>query len=207
MASMATRKYDQRLRAESAAETRRRILDAVARRLREAPTEPLNLDQVASMAKVARSTIYVVFDSKAGLLDAFARDLWERTGLPELTKAVASEDPRDHLRLGIDASCRMYAADLELYRVLFAMSQLDPRSVGGAIETKEEARAGGIAHLAQRLEEGKVLRDGVTVDEAADLLWMLTSFEAFELLHTGRRLSIDDAIGVLVDTAERALCR
>lgn len=204
---MSTRKYDQRLRAEQAAETRRRILDALADRLREAPTEPVNLDAVAKQAKVARSTIYVVFDSKAGLLDAFARDLWERTGLAELTEAVAAEDPREHLRRGIDASCRMYAADLELYRVLFAMSQLDPGSVGGAIQTKEEGRSGGMKHLARRLAKGKILRQGVTEKQAADLLWMLTSFEAFELLHTGRGLSVKDVIAILVETAERSLCR
>jgi AcrR family transcriptional regulator len=202
-----TRKYEQRVRAEAAAETRRRVLDAVARRLRAAPTEPINLDTVAREAKVSRSTIYVVFGSKAGLLDAFARDMWERTGLAELTEAVASKDPRDHLRRGIDASCRMYAADLELYRVLFAMSQLDPGSVGGAIQSKEEGRSGGMAYLAQRLAEGKVLRQGVTAEQAADLLWMLCSFEAFDLLHTGRNLSVEEAIDVLVTTAERALCR
>ena len=35
---MATRKYDQRLRADAAEQTRRRILDAVYQRLCEAPT-------------------------------------------------------------------------------------------------------------------------------------------------------------------------
>ena len=84
---MATRKYEQRLRAESAEETRRRILDAVAQRFREAPTEPLSLDQVARLARVARSTIYLAFGSRAGLLQAFAVDLWERGGLADLTTA------------------------------------------------------------------------------------------------------------------------
>ena len=67
--------YNQRLRAESAAETRQRILDAVAERMRTAPTEPVSIDQVARLAKVARSTIYVVFGSRVGLFEAFAEDL------------------------------------------------------------------------------------------------------------------------------------
>jgi len=204
---MATRKYDQRLRAEAAEETRRRILDAVAQRLREAPTETLSLDHVARLAKVARSTIYVVFDSRAGLFDAFARDLWDRTGLAELTEAVATDDARAHLRGGIEASCKMYAADLELYRVLFAMSQLDPDSVGGAIRAKEKGRQGGMKHLAKRLAEDGVLRDDVTAKQAVQVLWMLASFEAFDLLHTGQGLSVDDTVDALVTTAERTLCR
>jgi AcrR family transcriptional regulator len=204
---MPTRKYDQKLRAEAAADTRRRILDAVAQRLREAPTETLSLDEVARIARVARSTIYVVFDSRAGLFEAFARDLWERTGLAELTEAVESPDARAHLRGGLDAACKMYAADLELYRVLFAMSLLDPDSVGGAIRAKEKNRRGGMEYLAKRLAEDGALRDDVSMEMAVDVLWMICSFEAFDLLHTGQGLSVDAAVDVLAITAERALCR
>ena len=49
------------------------------------------------------------------------------------------------------------------------------------------------------------LRDGVTAAAAADLLWVLTSFESFDLLFTGRGLSTRRATEILVDTAERAL--
>src|SRR5688500_5365748 len=110
MATMATRKYEQRLRAETAEETRRRILETVYQRLRDAPTEPLSLDKVAQGARVARSTIYKVFGSRTGLLDAFADDLWARSGLGELTEAVAHDDVREHLRGGIAAASRMFAA-------------------------------------------------------------------------------------------------
>ena len=98
---MAQRKYEQRLRAEQAEETRRRILDAVYERLRQAPAEPIALDEVARRARVARSTIYLVFGSRAGLFQAFAEDLSERTGLAALTEAVAHPDPREHLRGGL----------------------------------------------------------------------------------------------------------
>jgi AcrR family transcriptional regulator len=108
-----TRKYEQKLRADTAAETRSRILEAVAGQLKAAPTEPVSLDKVAQDARVARSTIYVVFGSRAGLFDAFADDLWERSGLAELTAAVADPDVRVHLRRGIRAGCRMMAADLD----------------------------------------------------------------------------------------------
>src|SRR6478609_586599 len=112
---MANRKYEQRLRAESAEETRRRILDAVDQRLREAPTEPVSLDQVAALARVARSTIYLVFGSRAGMFDAFAEDLRVRTGVGALTEAVAAPDPREHLRGGIAAANKMYATDRDIY--------------------------------------------------------------------------------------------
>jgi AcrR family transcriptional regulator len=205
--TVATRRYEQRVRAEQADQTKRAILDAVGRRLREAPTEPLSLDQVARLAGVARSTIYLVFGSRAGVFDAFAQDLWARTGLPALTKAVADPDARGHLRGGITAASRMYDGDLGIYRVLHAMGRLDPDSVGGALATMERERGGGMEFVARHLAEDGILADGITVDEATNVLWVLCSFEAFDLLRTDRGLSLDDAIETIVTSAERALCR
>jgi hypothetical protein len=62
-------------------------------------------------------------------------------------------------------------------------------------------------HLAQRLAEQDVLRPEVFVEQAADLLFLLTSFAAFDQLHTGRGLSADNVVDMLVTTAERSLCR
>ena len=87
------------------------------------------------------------------------------------------------------------------------MSAIDPETVGGAIHRIEQNRAGGLAHLARRLDEQGLLRDDLTVEEAADTLWVLTSFESFDLLVTGRGLSVDDAIERLLTTVERALLR
>lgn len=203
---MATRTYQQKLRADAAKKTRQRILTAVAEQLRAAPTEQLSLDRVAEKAGVARSTIYTVFGSRAGLFDAFAIDLWARTGLEDLTKAVAVPDARTHLRGGLLAACHMLAAEIDVYRVLFAMARLDPDSVGGAVDRQERNRIGGMEHLAQRLADAGALRDDVSVAQATNLLWMLCSFEAFDLLHTGRKMSVEEAAKALADTAERAIC-
>jgi hypothetical protein len=62
-----------------------------------------------------------------------------------------------------------------------------------------------MAHLAERLADEGVLRPGLTEEDAAHVLWVLTSFESFDLLHTGRRLSVERTIDLLVETAERAL--
>lgn len=204
---MSPRKYDQRLRAESAADTRQRVLGAVHQRLRDAPTEPVSLDQVARLAKVARSTIYLVFGSRAGLFDAFVDDLWTRTGLSHITEAAEHPDAREHLRRGIAASCKVFAAERDIYRVLFSMAQLDPDSVGGAVDKRERARTGGMTHLAQRLADQEILREDMTVDAAANVLWVLCSFDTFDQLHSNRRLSLDRTIDLIIAIAERSLYR
>ncbi|MDD7920274.1 TetR/AcrR family transcriptional regulator [Actinomycetospora callitridis] len=204
---MTTRKYEQRLRAESAEQTRRDVLAALENRLREAPGASVSIEDVARRAGVSRSTVYLVFGSRAGLFDALADDLWDRSGLPRLTEAVAHADAREHLRGGLRTGAEIFAAMRDVAAVLYRMSALDPEAVGGSIARKEEHRWGGMLHLATRLGEQDVLRPDVTVDEAAETLWVLASFESFDALYTGRGLPADEVARVLIAMAERTLCR
>lgn len=201
------RRYEQRLRAESAEETRRRILDAVYDRLRAAPTQPLSLDAVARAAKVARSTIYLVFGSRAGLFDAVAIDVLERGGFARITEAVALPDARDHMRGALIAATDMYAAYRDVHRVLFSTAALDPDAVAGSMQRADDGRAGGVDYMARRLAEQGYLRDDVTEADAAHILFVMTSFDTFDQLYTGRGLPVDDVARLVVTMAERAVCR
>ena len=64
-----------------------------------------------------------------------------------------------------------------------------------------------MARLAGRLREQDLLRPGVTVEDAEHILWVLTSFESFDLLYRGRGCRVDDAAELLFATAERALLK
>jgi AcrR family transcriptional regulator len=204
---MATRKYEQRLRADAAQETRRRILDALYQRLREAPSEPVSIDRVARMARVARPTVYLVFGSRAGLFDAAGADLLQRGGFDRMLQASAHPDARQALRGAIHALVEMYAAHRDVLRVLASMALLDAAATGGAVQRMEQGRATGMADLAQHLDHQGALRPDVTLGQATDLLCLLTSFDSFDLLHTGRNLPVDQTATTLTTTAERSLCR
>ena len=84
---MSKRRYQQRLRAETAEDTRRRILDALYDRLREAPADPVSVDEVARIARVARSTVYFVFGSRSGLFDALTEHLFHGAGWDSILEA------------------------------------------------------------------------------------------------------------------------
>jgi len=204
---MATRKYEQRLRAEAAEETRRRILDAVYERLREAPSEQVSLDKVARIAEVARSTVYLVFGSRAGLFEALGADLLERGDADKMLKAALHPDAREGLRGTVQGCVELYAKDRDVLRALSSMAVLDPDAAGTAIGNLEQGRAGGMARLAQRLADQEILRPELTVAEATDVLWLLTGFDSFDALHTGRQRSVRRTARMLADLAERALCR
>ena len=104
------------------------------------------------------------------------------------------------------AGVEIFAALRDVAVALFSMSALDPESVGGAIVRLEERRWGGMEHLARRLRDQDLLRPDVTVEEAADVLWVLASFASFDALYTGRGMSADEVARVLTATAERTLC-
>ncbi len=51
-----------------------------------------------------------------------------------------------------------------------------------------------MSHLARRLSDAGELRDDVTVKDAESVLWVLTSFESFDSLYTGRELPLDEVV-------------
>ena len=202
---MAKRPYEQRLRADAAEETRRRILDALYDRLREAPADPVTVDEIARRAGVARSTVYLVFGSRSGLFDALTERLIAGAGYDRIVEAVGRPDARETIRGGLAGGVEMYAAHHEVLRVLNAMAKLDPAGVGQALARSEARRTRGMATVARRLARQGFLRPGVTQAQAAHVMWILASFDAFDLLATGRGLSPGEVADVLVSTAERAL--
>ena len=202
---MSKRRYEQRLRAETADETRRRILDALYDRLREAPADPVSVDEVARSARVSRSTVYLVFGSRSGLFDALTAHLFRGAGWDSILEAFRQPDARETLRRGLAGGVQMYAAHQEVLRILYSMAKLDPDGVGQALARAERGRSASMDWLAGRLAEQGLLRAGVTPDDAAHLIWILASFDAYDSLATGRGLSPQATADILVHTAEGAL--
>ena len=202
---MSPRRYVQRARAESAAETRERILQAVYAAIRAAPAQAVNVERVAADAGVSRSTVYVIFESRAGLFDAFGEWLFARAGLERLVEAFAHPDPRQRLRDSTHASVGVYAAERDGLRALFSMGLLDPDAVGGAPERFERRRMAGMRRMARDLRLDGALRKGVGERQAFEVLWLTASFDAFDILYTGAGLSARRTAEVLLETSERTL--
>jgi AcrR family transcriptional regulator len=198
------RKYEQRVRAEAAERTKRSVVAALYQRLRETPDKPVGIDEVAKAAGVARSTVYLVFGSRAGLFDALADELLSGGGFEQIMTAKEQPDARRHMEQALTGGTHMYAEHRDVFRVLFSIARLDA-DAGATIATREAARKAGIGRLGKRLEKERRLRPGLTARDASDLVWMLAGFEAFDALYTDRGLSAIATARTLVETAERAL--
>jgi AcrR family transcriptional regulator len=206
-AAVAPRKYEQRARAAAADETRRRILESMYNQLRETPAKAISVDRVAQDAGVARSTVYLVFGSRAGLFDAFGKYLYDRAGFDRIVQAVQHPDAREHLRGSLRAASEVYAVERDAARALYSMGLLDPDAMAGMALRLEQSRARGMEYLGKRLAEQGSLRPDVTEAEAVDLLYVITSFDTFDLLFTGRGLDPPTVAERLIAMAERAVCR
>lgn len=204
---MSHRKYEQRLRADAAEQTRRRVLDALYQRLCQAPTEPVSIERVAAMAHVSRSTVYLVFGSRAGLFDALGDDLRRRGGFDRAADGSGESDALQALRESIRAAVPIFAEHRQVLRVLYSMAALDPQAVGGVVERMANDRAAGLAWHAQRLADQDALRPGLTPTDAAHLLWAVTGFEFFDQLYAGRGLPADAVADIMITAAERLITR
>jgi len=203
---MDKRRYVQRRRAESAQETRERILEAARSSLRSGPLGAVKVDDIAREADVARSTVYVLFGSRAGLFDALAVALLEQASFERLVAAFRLPDARAALLESLRAGAEAYASEPDVARSILTLAATDP-DAAVAVQRFERGRWPGMRNLAGRLEAQGLLRDGLSRDEAAQILWVLTSFPTFDQLFRERGLSAASVADRLRTMAEHTLLR
>src|SRR5918999_1614953 len=131
------RPYRQRLRAESSAMTRQRIIDAARQVLTAQPLRGFNLSEVAEAARVVRSTIYTVFGSREGLLRAVAQDMTERGGWDRMREAFRDPDAWAAVRRNIEEGTRMAASEHPVALAISTLAAVDPDAAVVAAEMDE----------------------------------------------------------------------
>ena len=203
---MDKRRYVQRRRAESAQQTRERILEAARSSLRSGPLGAVKVDDIAREAGVARSTVYVLFGSRAGLFEALAVDLLEQAGFKRLVTAFRLPDARTALLESLQAGTEAYASEPDVARSILTLAATDP-DAAVAVQRFERGRWPGMRNLAGRLESEGYLRLDLARDEAAQILWVLTSFPTFDQLFRERGLSVAGVADRLRAMAEHTLLR
>lgn len=185
--SIDSRPYRQVRRAAKAATTRRRIIDATRRLVESAPAATLTVEGVAAAAGIARSTVYTSVGSKSGLVQALADDLLAAGGFAELPQALADPDPVAALDRTFRIGLGVWRDNQVVISRLLALAATDAE-VHGVVARLDEGRRVALDGLVTRLVDAGRLRGGVSPAGAADAIWLLSSFAAFDELVRGRGL-------------------
>jgi AcrR family transcriptional regulator len=190
------RTYRSEERSSATRETRTRILEAARALLSSAAGPAFTIDAVAELADVARMTIYHQFGSKPGLIAALSDDLASRGGIGRLPEAFMAPDPRAGLEILVQVFMHLWESERLVVRRLRALSALDPEFTDH--EDRNKRRRHAITVLLRRLSPPPG-----DLDDKADLLTALTSFEGYETLAASGRDA--DAAARLINAAMRQL--
>ena len=193
MASVKSRRpYRSRLRAEQAAQTRLRILEASGDLFAERGYVATTIDAVAARAGVAVDTVYATFGTKKGMLSALI-DL-RVTGSSEGSDVLAGEGPRALRKVSNQRQMLAgFAADI-VPRIERVRPIDDVMQSAGAIDPEiaelrarmQENRFSKLRTFIEWLAANGALRRDIDVGEAATFAWTLTSPEVNRLLRDVR---------------------
>jgi AcrR family transcriptional regulator len=173
------RPYRQKKRAETALETRRKVVAAARELLLKDDLGGTSLDAIATRAGVGRSTIYQQFESKRGLLQAVELDVSERAGVENLLQVLSQADALASLRAAFEIGCGVWQLERDLFRKLFGLANVDAE-LSDVMRSKDQKRLELVRILVDKLGEQRCLRAGLSRARACQVLWLLTSFQSFD---------------------------
>ena len=204
MKDPARRPYRQRKRAASAASTRARILRTARGLFERKGLFDVGMDAVAERAGVARATVFQIFGSKAGLLDAIAVSTEDSAEFRAVLAALGDSNPSRAVKRSINAGCLLWAKNARLVGAMSMLASID-RDIARAVAQREAMRAASLAAVVERLAAAGELRRGVGRRRATEILLLATSFAAFDELRRKRGLPLREVQRALRAIAERAL--
>lgn len=178
---MPSRVYSRGGRQANADKTRAKLVTA-ARQLLVAKNglTDFSLEEVAQQAGVTRLTIYNQFGSKTGLLEGVYDELARRGKIVGcLEAAFQHADAEECLNAVVEAFVQFWNAERTSIRYLRSMAVLNPDFKG--LTQRDMRRRATLQLVLRRLadQRGKTSTD---LDEKTEVLMMLTSFEAFDIL-------------------------
>ena len=173
------RTYNSPRRREQAAATRAQILASAQRLFERDGYAATSMAAVAAEAGVSLKTVYVVFETKSGLL----RAVWHRVlrgdgdGVPVaeqpwFRRVLDEPDPRTQLKLNAQNSREVKQRAGPIMEVIRAAAPGDAEigALWRRIETEFHANQ---RQVVVSLHGKRALRKGLGVDTASDILWTL----------------------------------
>ncbi|MCK6211400.1 TetR/AcrR family transcriptional regulator; helix-turn-helix transcriptional regulator [Georgenia sp. EYE_87] len=207
------RRYDAPVRRERAARTRAAVVEAAARVFVERGYAGATMVQIAAEAGVAVETVYRSADGKAALLEAAVQAALaggaERASIrvedrPGIRRVIGEQDPRRQLWLYASTQPGVWSRAGDLLRVLDAAASSEPQLAALRL-AHDRQRHDGLLRFARLLGERGHLREGMSAERAADILWTVCAQANYDSLVRACGWSHDEYRTWLADTLAGAL--
>lgn len=187
------RPYDTSLRQQQARLTRDSIVaNATELFLRDGYTTT-TVASIAREAGVSADTVYKTFGGKPGLVRAIRAKALEGDGrVPAEQRSDTTQstelDPRKIIETWGRLTSEVAPRVAPILLLLRAAAASDPE-VQSLLDEMDDDRLRRMTLNARRLRNAGHLRDGITLSEAADILWTYSAPELYELLVLRRQWS------------------
>jgi AcrR family transcriptional regulator len=189
-----TRRYDATRRREQARQTRERIVRTAEQHFLRDGYVATSVAAIAAAAKVSVDTIYKSFGGKPGLILAIVeRGLVGDQPIPaeQRSDRLAAEetDPRKIIA-GWGALLAEVSPRVSPIMLLVREAAWTHPELRTLLADVDASRLRRMRVNAKRLHDAGHLRPGITVAEAADVLWTYSSAEIYDLLVLRRHMTV-----------------
>jgi AcrR family transcriptional regulator len=185
------RSYDARGRLEQARQSRERVIRVAWAAFLERGYAGTTIAAIAESAGVSVETIYKGFGGKAGLVRAIHDRALEGSGpAPAEARSDATsaseQDPRAIVARWGALTAEVSPLVSPIMLLVRAAAEAEPE-LASLLRDIEDRRLSRMKENAGALARRGFLREGLSVDEAAEIMWAYASPELYDLLVVKRR--------------------
>ncbi|MGI9061521.1 MAG: TetR/AcrR family transcriptional regulator [Ktedonobacteraceae bacterium] len=176
------RPYHSLKRQRQAVETHQRILVAARELLTSRGYARMTLEAIAEAAGVSPKTVSAVVGSKTAILAELVNPAAFDIHIQHLLNQLrTSQEPLQRVRLVVLITRRVYESLSSEFELLRTAGVVAPElaDLAQQIEARRRQRQ---AYLIADLREQGVLRHDLSLEEATDVLWSLTSYDLYRML-------------------------
>jgi AcrR family transcriptional regulator len=142
-----------------------------------------SMAEIAQAAGISRQAVYMHYGTREALLTALNQHLAQSFGIAdELQRIAASATGIEALRASASFQARLYPKVWAVVRALESAKSDHDEDAERVWQAQLRSDLAGCRLTIERLSREKLLRSGLDIDTAADLLWALTSIPLWEEL-------------------------
>ena len=189
-----SRRYDSTRRQERARQTRERVVRTAERQFLDDGYSATSVAAIAAEAEVSVDLIYKTFGGKPGLIRAIFQRALEGVGpIPAERRSdrlqAEEPDPRRIIEGWGKLVTEISPRGTPIVLLVRSAAATDPELVA-LLDEIDASRMRRMTTNARRLHRAGHLRPGMTVRQAADVLWTYSAPELYDLLVLRRGMSL-----------------